>query len=253
MNLPIISIITVSYNAVSTIENTILSVINQTYPHIEYIIIDGGSSDGTVDIIKKYSDKISYWVSEPDKGIYDAMNKGISIAKGELIGIINSDDWYEPNIFMHIAENYSNSKNKEKIYYGDLEKCYNEYTRKIIKPKRALNQFWMGTIIGHPTVFIPSIVYKKYGVFNLEYKISADYDLLVRMYKHNIQFEYIPRIISHMRTGGESDRNVIQGYKEAFNIALRAGFPIDKVIYAYIRKCAILYIIKPFIIRKNNF
>ena len=92
-NIPLITIITVSYNAVKTIEDTIVSVLGQTYNNIEYIIIDGGSTDGTLDIIKKYQDKITYWVSEPDKGIYDAMNKGIAKANGELIGIINSDDW----------------------------------------------------------------------------------------------------------------------------------------------------------------
>ena len=117
-NIPLISIITVSYNAVKTIEDTILSVINQTYPNIEYIIIDGGSTDGTLDIIKKYQDKITYWVSEPDKGIYDAMNKGIAKANGELIGIINADDWYELDAVQNVVLEFNNTR--PAIYHGGL-------------------------------------------------------------------------------------------------------------------------------------
>ena len=104
MDNSLISVITVSYNAVSTIEQTILSVINQTYSNIEYIIIDGGSTDGTIDIIRRYEDKIAYWVSEPDRGIYDAMNKGASKANGEYIAFLNSDDWYELDAVSIIAQ-----------------------------------------------------------------------------------------------------------------------------------------------------
>lgn len=124
MNNPLISVVTVSYNAVTTIEQTILSVINQTYSNIEYIIIDGGSTDGTVDIIRKYADRIAYWVSEPDKGIYDAMNKGTKKANGEYIAFLNSDDWYELDAVSIIAQ-FADGKNDLisgiiKLYKNDL-------------------------------------------------------------------------------------------------------------------------------------
>lgn len=236
---PIISIITVSFNAVNTIEQTILSVINQSYPHIEYIIIDGGSTDGTVEIIKKFSNKISYWVSEPDKGIYDAMNKGIQKATGDLIGIINSDDWYENDIINIVAENYS-IKNPV-IIYGDLVK-HNGTKQYNCKPHRPLNQFWMGSVISHPTVFVPRIFYQKYGIFNTTYRVAADYDLLIRLYRNKLNFQYIPYTISHMRSGGVSDTNAILGYKEAFKIANNACYPLYKIIYAFIRKSIAIYI-----------
>lgn len=126
-NNPLISVVTVSYNAVSTIEQTILSVINQTYPHIEYIIIDGGSTDGTVDIIKKYADKIAYWVSEPDKGIYDAMNKGIKVATGEWINFMNSGDCLYRNDTIEKILNKSSTTNNVSIIYGKTMKIFEKY------------------------------------------------------------------------------------------------------------------------------
>lgn len=117
-----VSIITVVYNGVKNIEQTIKSVLHQTYSNIEYIVIDGGSTDGSLDIIKKYSDSISYWVSEADKGIYDAMNKGISKATGDLIGIINSDDWYEPDAIMNMVTAYEENT----VLYGIIRTICNE-------------------------------------------------------------------------------------------------------------------------------
>lgn len=131
---PLVSIVTVSYNSADTIEQTIQSVTKQTYPNIEYIIIDGGSRDGTVEIIKRYQDKISFWISEPDMGIYDAMNKGISYAKGDYIGIINSDDWYELDAIEKIV---SKIKEDPIIIYGNMM-CEKEIPE-LVKPARDLS------------------------------------------------------------------------------------------------------------------
>jgi glycosyltransferase involved in cell wall biosynthesis len=214
---PLISIITVVYNGKDTLEQTILSVINQTYSNIEYIIIDGGSMDGTVDIIKKYQDKIAYWVSEPDKGIYDAMNKGIEKATGELIGIINSDDWYELNCCEIILQYYSVQKNV--VLYGlirniiqpnvfDIYSCSPEYIDKKMPP--------------HPTVFIPKKIYDMYGYFDISYKSCADYELLLRLRKKDVSFYMIEKVLANFRFGkGRSSSFTAQ--REAFNMRYKYG------------------------------
>ena len=140
MNLPTISIITVAYNASNTIETTILSVVNQTYPNIEYIIIDGGSTDGTIDIIKKYESKITKWISEPDKGIYDAMNKGINLARGEWINFMNcGDSFYENNTLQVISDTIINSKDINVIYGNSIISL--DRFKYIVLPKELENLF----------------------------------------------------------------------------------------------------------------
>jgi glycosyltransferase involved in cell wall biosynthesis len=200
MNNSLISIITVVYNGVATLEKTILSVINQTYKNIEYIIIDGGSTDGTIEIIKKYKDKLAYWVSESDKGIYDAMNKGIKKATGELIGIINSDDWYELDCLETIIK-YKNINDDNTVLYGLIRNitgqgCYEIYS--------CSPDYFFDKMPPHPTFFIPKPIYDKYGVFNIEYKYCSDYELLLRLKKQNINFYLIEKVLANFRIGGVS-------------------------------------------------
>lgn len=233
-NKVLISVVTVSYNAVSTIEQTILSVINQTYPNIEYIIIDGGSTDGTVDIIKKYKDKIAYWVSELDRGIYDAMNKGIRKSTGNVIGIINSDDWYADGVFQTIAKAYLASDHKT-VLHGNV--VYHKSGKETLyKPATNLALFWYGTVVAHPTVFVPKCIYDEYGAFNISYKIAADYDLLLRLFLQGVGYRYLSCNITHMSDGGMSSVNMIEGYREVLCIALSAGLPRYKVYYAFCKK-----------------
>ena len=189
--LPKISIITVAYNAVDTIEETILSVINQTYSNIEYIIIDGGSIDGTIDIIKKYSDNISYWISEPDKGIYDAMNKGINIATGEWINFMNAGDiFYNFNTLVDIFEI---NRTFADVVYGDrISKCsFGEFYHKV----DTLDKFNKYFPIFHQSTFIKTKILKN-NKFDLKYKICADYNQLYQLYKQNYTFHYLPISIS---------------------------------------------------------
>lgn len=203
------SIITVSYNSAKTIEQTILSVINQKYPFIEYIIIDGASQDETLSIIEKYQPKISIVVSEKDNGIYHAMNKGISLATGDVIGILNSDDFYsDENVLNDVATQFEHGK--ADAIYADLQYVDAEDTRKIVRfwksGKYKPGDFLFGWMPPHPTFFVKKEIYNKYGLFNLDFRSSADYELMLRfIHKHQISINYLPRVIVKMRVGGQSN------------------------------------------------
>lgn len=184
-NQPLITVITISFNAIRTIENTILSVINQTYPNIEYLIIDGGSTDGTIDIIKKYADNISYWISEPDKGIYDAMNKGIDVATGKYINFMNCGDRFYSNTTIQDIINIANPNSD--IIYGNTCRTFDigEFIKKgqIATPKNYMP-------FGHQASFTKTSLMLEYH-FDTYYKICADRDFFYKAYKHNKKFEYI--------------------------------------------------------------
>lgn len=211
-NIPLITIITVSYNAVKTIEDTIVSVLGQTYNNIEYIIIDGGSTDGTLDIIKKYQDKITYWVSEPDKGIYDAMNKGIAKANGELIGIINADDWYELNAIEQSVEIYK--QERFDVLYGNMNFLRRKgYILKITPPEN-IKKIKKKMIICHPSCFITKNAYNKWGLYDKSFKIAADYDLLLRYYIKGAIFKKVNFLIANFREGGVSSYFSIKNFLE---------------------------------------
>lgn len=205
-----VSIITVAYNSVKTIEQTILSVLNQSYSNIEYIIIDGGSRDGTVNIIKKYSEKISYWISETDKGIYDAMNKGLDVASGDVIGIINSDDWYETNAVEVIVQYFKNNSELEGVC-GDLliHLDFNKYNMiKVAHSSINLSNIREKMSIAHPTLFLKKSFYLTYGNFDPKYSIAADYELLLRAMLKGAKLGYIPFLIAHFRVGGASSNQL---------------------------------------------
>lgn len=215
-----VSIITVCYNSEKTIEQTIKSVINQSYTNVEYIVIDGGSSDSTVEIIEKYANKIAYWVSEPDKGIYDAMNKGILAARGEFIGIINSDDWYEPDTISDVISTFKNTFCD--IVHADIRFFKNEKPEFILKPLKKMNELQVDMFINHPTCFIRRELYLRYGKFNTDYKIAADYELLLRFYTKGAKFFYLNKTLVNMRAGGISDQNT-EGFREVHKISLSYG------------------------------
>jgi len=216
-----VSIITSVWNNKNTIEDAIKSVLSQTYKDIEYIVVDGGSSDGTIDVIKKYENKISTFVSEKDKGIYDGLNKGVELANGDIIAFLHSDDIYaNENIIQDVVNMFEN--NDIDSIYGDLVYVDKNDTSKIFRywksGKYSFKKLCNGWMPPHPTFFVKKEFYDKYGKFDLEFGIAADYDFMLRMLgKYKITTMYLPKVLYKMRVGGASNRsikNIIQKSKE---------------------------------------
>lgn len=207
-----VSIITVCYNSEKTIEDTIKSVINQSYPNIEYIVIDGVSNDNTLAIISKYKDKITKIVSEKDKGIYDAINKGIRLATGDIIANLNSDDFYiDNNVIADVVATFENEKTD--TLYADLYYVDAVDTNKIVRYWKSKQYkeglFLKGWMPPHPTFFVKKEVYQKYGLFDLQFKSAADYEIMLRfIHRFKTSIAYLPRVIVKMRVGGVSNANL---------------------------------------------
>ena len=216
-----ISIITSVYNNQETIAEAMDSVLSQTYTDIEYIIIDGGSTDDTVNIIKSYQNRIAVFISEPDKGIYDGLNKGIKLATGDVIGFLHSDDLYENNtVIEQVAQAFMASEIDS--VYGDLTYVNKSDPTKVIRYWKSgeftLKKLRCGWMPPHPTFFVKRAIYQQHGQFDTSFKIAADYDLMLRFLgKYKISTDYIPSVLIKMRVGGESNKslkNVIRKSKE---------------------------------------
>ena len=199
---PLVTVITVVFNGEDFLEETILSVLNQTYDNVEYIIIDGGSTDRSVEIIKKYDSKIDFWVSEKDHGIYDAMNKGIRSATGDIIGLLNADDFYDLTTIEKIVQSYLETK--ADVFFGKKlmldQKLQLKKEISVDMPSSAKD---LNIHSVHSTVFVKRSVYTKIR-FNTCYKISADYEFLLRVFEENFQIKKIDDILTIMRVGGVS-------------------------------------------------
>jgi len=202
---PLISIITVTYNSEKYLSATIKSVKSQTYRDIEYIIIDGGSDDGTIDIIKNNLDIISYWTSEPDEGIYDAMNKGIQAAKGDIIGIINSDDWLQSDAIENVVNKAEKIHQDEFIIHGKIA-TFDEYGEFVAerRPKNYPAYQLFSTPFKHPAMFVARKTYERLGGFNTNCGLAADYDLMLRLYYDGVQDYFIDKTLTNVRLVGIS-------------------------------------------------
>jgi len=211
-----ISVITVTYNSEKTLGQTIESVLSQDYSDYEYIVVDGGSNDSTIDVISKYSNifngKLKY-ISERDNGLYDAMNKGINMATGDVVGMLNSDDYYTSNdILSTIAHHFSNDISLDAVYAdvhyikdSNPNKCVRYYSSRFFRP------FFLrlGFMPAHPSFYARRNIYDKVGGYKLDYRIGADYEMMVRMYYGaNIKSEYINKDFVTMRMGGLSTKNI---------------------------------------------
>jgi glycosyltransferase len=219
----IVSIITATQNSADSIKSCLDSVLNQNYINIEYIIIDGKSNDRTLKIIKKLAHTQIKIFSEKDDGIYDALNKGINIATGDIIGFVHSDDFLASNDIINNIASMINSENLDGVY-GDLQYVDKNNLQKVIRNWRScefnqglLKNGWMPP---HPTLFLKKEVYQKHGLFDPSYRISADYDFMLRVFKDSeLKFGYLPKVITKMRVGGASNRslkNIIKKSKEDY-------------------------------------
>lgn len=244
-----ISIITVCFNSEKYIQNTIESVLNQTYPNIEYIIVDGGSTDNTVNIIKSYGDKIKKFISEPDNGIYDAMNKGINLASGKIIGIINSDDFFSSkDIISKINSEFTDDFD---AIYGDIAFVHPGNLKKHVRYYSGKNfRNWMlrfGIMPPHASVYIRKKVFDTFGNYKINFKVSADFELLVRfLYVNKIKVKYLNLNMVTMRTGGISTRSLsgkMQINKDSVNACKENGifsnmlFMLIKYLFKFIFNC----------------
>ncbi|WP_231461888.1 glycosyltransferase family 2 protein [Pedobacter sp. Leaf132] len=232
-----VSVITVVYNGESFLEACIKSVIAQDYADLEYIIIDGASTDGTLNIIKKYENHIYKFVSEADKGLYDAVNKGLNLASGAVIGLLNADDMLASNsIITEVATSFKNDGNLQALY-GDLNYIHptnNKIIRKWTSRQAGKKDFENGWMPAHPTLYIKKDVFEKYGNYALDLGTAADYDLMLRfLYVHHIKSKYLPMLMVNMRTGGLSNgslRGILKAAKNDWIALRRNKLPLPLLI-----------------------
>lgn len=211
---PLITVVTVVYNGAEYLEDTIKSVIEQTYDNVEYIIVDGGSTDGSLDIIRRYEDAIDYWVSEQDRGIYDAMNKGIDLGSGDWINFMNAGDFFFESETIYKVFFDTDSLFGVGVIYGDHEVRYSNKT-KTVKAGDVKN-LWKGSQFCHQSAFI-GLNYHKNNKFNLCRKIAADFDFFYKSFLGNIAFLYKDNCISRVSSGGVSDTKRLESIKERYS------------------------------------
>jgi glycosyltransferase involved in cell wall biosynthesis len=239
-----VSIVTVCFNAADTIEHTIRSVLDQRYEHIEHVIVDGGSTDGTLDIVKRFNGRIKKFISEPDGGIYDAMNKGLHLAQGEVVAFLNADDVYaSPTVISDVVA-AMHADHTEGVY-GDLVYVGRKNHNRIVRYWRA-GEYWpkafhSGWVPPHPTFFCRTALYRELGGYNPACQIAGDFELMLRFIeKHRIRVQYVPKPFVYMRAGGRGNtlRGIIQGNREIIQAFRRNGmaFPPGFFFAKFLRK-----------------
>ncbi len=212
--MPLVSIVTPVRNGAATVAHALSSIIDQTYPNIEIIVIDGASTDGTLDVLQSFSKGIDCWISEPDQGISDAFNKGIALCTGDIIGILNADDWYESNAMMevvaHFAQEQCDIVSGAQQYWVGGERGQVFYSNPENLP--------LESTVNHAATFVKREVYRKHGLFKLKYRYAMDYDLLLRFYLAGVRFCVLADVLANMRLGGRSDSSIYPVSKELYEI-----------------------------------
>lgn len=238
-----ISVITVCYNCERTINDCLASVYRQTWPNVEHIIIDGASTDNTIKLIKSTSNRVKHILSEPDDGIYDAMNKGVALSSGDIIGILNSDDYYASETILEQIANSFIKQNCDAVF-GNIDFVDSRNVKQVIRHWKSSpytnNAFQSGWHPPHPAFYVKKTVYDKYGVYNTSLNVSADFEFMLRVIeKHNIKTHYINTTIVKMRYGGEStgsikkiivgNKNIMKAFK-INSIPVSPWYPLKRII-----------------------
>lgn len=253
---PLISIITVVFHGKESLEPTIQSVINQSYENTEYIIIDGGSTDGTVEIIKQYEPYLKYWISESDRGIYDAMNKGIKLAQGKIIGILNSGDLYSQNALQEVAELYLlNQASECLIITGAMIRFDTKAKIEFIQKRNQTDlnrRINLGMPLNHPATFVTKSIYETIGYFDPKFKICGDYDLIFRAYQSQlVKFIFTNSVLASMSMGGMSEtfagisvraREAMRIRQNKLNIVHNALISLRLVVIGYVKHLLVAFI-----------
>jgi glycosyltransferase involved in cell wall biosynthesis len=230
---PTISIITITFNAERYLEQTIASVAAQKYPNLEYFIVDGGSTDRTLEIVKGHESLVTRWISEPDAGISDAFNKGIRMATGEIIGIINADDYYHPGALKAVAK-AAVEYPKTDVYYGDAvhERFDGSGVFRYRAPRDISRHIWSRMPISHPATFVRKSTYDRFGLFDTNCRLAMDYDFVLRLYRGGARFRYVNEVLTHFRYGQGLDRSVC-GIREVRDVAIRHGLHPVRAYWHY--------------------
>ena len=224
---PTLSIITPVFNGEETLEKTIESVLAQKQADAEYVIVDGGSSDGTLEIIRGYEDEVDYWVSEPDYGIYDAMNRGVALTRGEVVGILNADDQYLPETLDQIADAV-HAHSGASVYHGDLIRYWDSSEAKRVRGTRKIGvrSFCWGMPVNHPTAFVRRSAYEQLGLFDTSFKMAADAEFMLRCVLSGADFHYVPHDLAIMKVGGASKQHEPLGRQEVHEALQLHGVPL---------------------------
>lgn len=233
---PSITIITVCLNSSATIWRTLRSVIEQKGVDTEYIVIDGGSTDGTQDIVRGFGEGVDLLVSEPDRGISDGFNKGIALARGEIIGLINSDDALLPGALQKIRDFFRDNPECQ-VVHGDLLLYSGDRLVKRVVPAGRWWYPWRLVLFNHPATFVRRSVYESYGNFSLHYRIAMDVEIFLRWIVSGVRIGYLPEPLAVMHYGGTSDRHPYDGYREVRRAYLEYGYPAVPVWLLYAAKC----------------
>ena len=222
LHTPTISVVTVCRNSAATIEKTIESVLAQKESGVEYVVVDGASTDGTLDIVRSYQ-AIDSFISEPDQGIADAFNKGILLATGDIIGLINSDDQLCPSALATVRRYFSEYPDID-VIHGDVILLGGSKVIKRIKPSGRWWYPWRLVLFNHPATFVRREVYLQYGLFDTSYRIAMDVEIFLRWMSSGVKIKYLPEVLVNMQAGGASGQQAITGYREVQRAALHHGF-----------------------------